>query len=195
MSRLYRLAVAALTLGLPATASAHGTIAGFGGFYAGVLHPLSVPAHLITLVSLGLLISQRPPGQIRFCLPGFVLALVLGLCLTLSLGTFAFETSILGVALVTGLVLAIIPVAPQWLAVGLCVAGGLLIGLDSSPDQSLLRDNLLVAGGILVGCVILPSYLVIITKAIKVDWKLIALRVLGSWIAAATAMVVALHLV
>jgi hydrogenase/urease accessory protein HupE len=44
-------------------AHAHDVVAGVGGFYGGLLHPLLVPAHVLALTSLGLLIGQQTPRQ------------------------------------------------------------------------------------------------------------------------------------
>ena len=43
----------------PGTALAHGSIEGIGDFYSGILHPALVPAHLLVLLSLGLLLGQQ----------------------------------------------------------------------------------------------------------------------------------------
>ncbi len=60
-----RAALAAVILCLAtAAAQAHTVIPGIGGFPGGLLHPLLVPAHALTLIALGLLAgSFARPAQ------------------------------------------------------------------------------------------------------------------------------------
>ena len=62
---MQRCLTAALLLLAPGVALAHGPMPGVGSFYGGLLHPVMVPSHLITLVALGLLIGQRGLGAMR----------------------------------------------------------------------------------------------------------------------------------
>ena len=70
------IAIVALLMG-SAPALAHMPFQGIGGFYGGLLHPVLVPAHALSLVALGLLIGQQSDRRIVSII--FTLALAAGL--------------------------------------------------------------------------------------------------------------------
>ena len=82
MTRLHVAAVVVLSL-LPAAAIAHSPIKGLDNFYAGFLHPLFVPAHLLPILVLGLLFGQQGPARLQTAIIVFLVAVVGGLAATL----------------------------------------------------------------------------------------------------------------
>src|SRR5690554_1493460 len=68
-------------LSLPQLAWSHSPIAGIGQFYGGLLHPLMVPAHTLTLTVFALLIGQSGIRAMRLGYPPFMLCLAVGLVL------------------------------------------------------------------------------------------------------------------
>ena len=82
--------------------SAHMPIEGVGGFRGGLLHPLLVPAHGLSILALGLFIG---PQQHRFVMYGiFVVALAIGLiAIAIALDETPAETVLLAAAALGGL--------------------------------------------------------------------------------------------
>ena len=73
-----------LVLSVPATARAHSAIEGLEGFGGGLLHPLTSPAHLLVIISLGLLTGQRKPLDLKTLFAVFAPCLALALLLTMT---------------------------------------------------------------------------------------------------------------
>jgi len=125
---------AACLLAAPA-AVAHSPIEGIGDFYGGILHPALVPAHLLALVSLGLLLGQLGLDAMRVGYAAFLPALIAGLVAAgAGVSINSLELWLLTGSLVCGLLVAVRVPLPGSLAAVLAGAVGLAVGLDSSPD-------------------------------------------------------------
>jgi hydrogenase/urease accessory protein HupE len=175
---------------LPEAAWAHGVVAGSEGFYAGMLHPLAVPAHVLMLLGLGLLVGQSawpPDGP----LIAFAVALLAGLFVA---GTHLAPPlpapALLTVAALAGLLVAVSISPPP--AVGIVLATGAAIGLDSAPDTALGRGWAAVLAGTWLGAGLLLILVAGAAREPRQTWHRIGVRVLGSWTAASALLVLAL---
>jgi urease accessory protein len=187
-------AAAAVALALMAEpAYAHEIIPGVTGFPGGLLHPVLVPAHLMTLIGLALLAGgskSRP-----------VAALVFAVALIGGLGAIAFGTGetraplvLLGVAAICGLLVAAALPIPRLIVWLIAAVAGVAIGLDSPPDVISIRMAYVIMLGTWLGAVLVLVILAELAARLRRDWQLIGLRVLGSWIAASVILVLALRL-
>lgn len=173
-------------------AMAHAPIKGIGAFYNGMLHPLFVPAHLLLLISLGLLLGQHAPRLSRFGWAAFVLALWVALA-----GGYAIEATVslpallLVALLVAAFVILDRPFATPFAAV-IGIAAGLGIGLDSMPDTASGREAWLGLLGSGIGAVLILSYVGGFAAGLGRPWQRIAIRVAGSWVAASALIVLTL---
>ena len=77
MSGFFRVGLAAAFLFRADPAFAHLPIEGVGGFYGGLLHPILVPAHALSVVALGLFIGRQRERRIPSSI--FAVALIAGL--------------------------------------------------------------------------------------------------------------------
>ena len=196
-----RLAAALVAAGLllPDPAAAHAPIEGIEGFYIGLVHPLTSPAQVLTLVALGLVFGQRWPHHV-----GIALALFAGGCfggIVLGQTGVPFETAetiLLALALLAGALAALWPSSP--VAPGLLAAGcaGLLIGLASTPDPGPFRSTAITLAGSFVGATVLLLYSAggfgAIHEKMTVAWVRIGFRVLAAWVAAIASILLALAL-
>lgn len=109
MYRIFLLPLASiLYVTWPFTASAHVTFTGAGDLFAGLVHPLVVPAHVLVLVALGLLFGQKDKAYRTHMLPIFLATLILGLlCGVLIGGLATLEWYLLITATSLGIVVAI----------------------------------------------------------------------------------------
>jgi hydrogenase/urease accessory protein HupE len=82
--------VVALGALLPSWASAHLVNTDVGEFYAGMMHPLTSPEHLLPTLALALLASQCGKPAARATLLAFPLALLVGTLAGSRLPPFAF---------------------------------------------------------------------------------------------------------
>jgi urease accessory protein len=173
-------------------AIAHAPIKGIGAFYNGLLHPLIVPAHLLLLISLGLLLGQHAPRLSRFGWVAFVLALWVALAGGYSMeATVALPALLLVALLAAAFVMLDRPFAAPFAAV-IGIAAGLGIGLDSMPDTASGRQAWLGLIGSGIGAVLILSYVGGVAAALDRPWQRIAIRVAGSWAAASSLIVLTL---
>jgi urease accessory protein len=162
--------------------------------FAGLLHPLIVPAPVLAIGALALLIGQQTWGR--------NVPMVYAVAVLTGLGAIAMayvpkfnEEMLLALAAITGLLVALARPLPQGLGVPLAAAIGLSLALDSPPEAlALLQANLTLLGTAL-GAVLLLLALLQGTARLRHHWQRIGARILGSWIAAIAILVLALRLV
>jgi urease accessory protein len=182
---------AGATLGLAFGANvacAHVASAQAGAFYAGLLHPLTAPEHVLPMLALGLLAGQRGLNQSQGVLLAFVVALAAGAGLAPS-GTAPGWISLLNVG---SLVVIGVLVAAAWrwpaallyaLALGFGATHGYANGAALPPDLS----PPIFALGLVAATLLTTGYGLVVADALsrlKPAWPRVAVRVAGSWVAA-----------
>jgi hydrogenase/urease accessory protein HupE len=187
----------ALTTFLIATqsADAHPVVEGIGGLQGGLLHPLMVPAHLMTLVALGLLAGQQSNRHRRGLMALLAVSLMAGLILVVAAFSPAHQDDVvLAVAAAAGILVAIARPLPAAISVPLIAIAGAALELDSVPqDISMLTAFLALTGtGAAASTVALT--VAETTARLRRDWQRIGVRVVGSWIAAGAILAVVLRL-
>jgi urease accessory protein len=190
---MWRPALVVLLLLVAEPALAHAPIPGIGGFAGGLLHPILVPAHGLSLLALGLTIGQQR-GR-RVALLSFGAALTAGLvALALAVGETPAEVVLLADTTLLGVLLAgawQLPRPAGWLLAA--IAGGAL-ALDSPPDATTIEEgNVMLLGTALGACAGLAAD-TLGTRLAKDTWNRLGVRVLGSCIAASAILVLALAL-
>jgi urease accessory protein len=194
MIRRLAVCVPLLVAGLVDPAAAHSPIKGIGTFYNGLLHPVLVPAHLLVLAAIGLLIGQQAPRTSRYALPAFAAAVALALLVTSSLPQPLPAWPILAVAIIAGLVVAF-SLAARWVLTALlAILAGAFVGFDSTPDGIPAQQVWLALSGTALGASLIVTYLGGVAAWLDRPWQKIAVRVLGSWVAASAILVLALDL-
>jgi urease accessory protein len=174
-------------------ALAHPAPFGVRGFWGGVLHPVFMTDHVVGILGLGLLIG----GQERWgFLPAaaYAAALVAGLvAMTTGMVPRFANEAVLGTAMVAGLLVALARPLPQALGAVLAIVLGIAIALDSPPEVlSISEANLMLIGtGIGAGAFLIVVALA--SRQAQARWAKIGVRILGSWIAAAAILALALR--
>ncbi len=195
MSRL-RLALGFAGVLLPGVAAAHSPIKGLDNFYAGLLHPVFVPAHLLPILVLGILFGQRGPRSIQPAIIAFLVATLVGLALTALAPAYDVQLPLLIAAAATGVLVALDRDLPLALFALLAVGLGLLIGLDSAQPELSGRARLAALLGTGIAVYLLLLYAMVFADWFgKRNWQRIGLRVLGSWAAASALLVLSLSFV
>jgi urease accessory protein len=193
VTRLW-LTVAFLILLGSKSALAHSSIAGASGFYAGLLHPVVVPAHLIALIGLALWLGQHDQRWIERAIIVFAISLIIGFIL----GRFGPWGDLMSILLVGALALGLMVAAARtlpWQAVAAMASGiALCVGADSVPeDAATLRALLFAVAGTFIGAHLLLLNVVAIVSSSEPAWSKIAVRITGSWIGAVAILVLALN--
>jgi hydrogenase/urease accessory protein HupE len=201
MTRSGRIAAAALVplaccVFFSRAAAAHVAIAGADDFTAGLLHPLFVAAHLLTILALGLLLAQQGVAQVKATLPLFTAGLIAGLAGSgfAPVSPDALEILLLAAAATLGLLVALARPLPRWIAPALAAVSGLAIGLDSSPEAGSAWRSLLALTGTGISACLLVINVLVVVGYLRQPWQRIGVRVVGSWIGASALMVSALML-
>ena len=164
------------------------------GIVAGLVHPVSTPAHVIALIGLGLMAGRN------FSRAGATIIVAFALGLTAGLGAIAWgvgETPasdvLLASATLCGLIAASGLTAPVLLAVPVALVSGTALGLDSPPQSILIGEAVAMLIGTACGGIGALAMIAFLAFAIGHLWHGVLLRVAGSWIAAIAILVLALR--
>lgn len=171
------------------------TAAGSSDLYAGALHALSAPAHLLSFVAIGLLAGQQA-GKAQSMLMVFCLALIAG---TLASSTLPAQPATGSLNLAVTATLGTL-VATAWRLPGpalltLASVCGLGLGWASGSDAGPGTNRWLFAPGVAVAGLAVSTYCLMATDFLlrrNAGWMRIAVRVAGSWIAAIAVLVLAI---
>lgn len=187
---------AALLIAVPATAAAHDLSARYGAFLGASAHVLTEADHLAAFVAIGLLAGQHAGRPRTTALAAFAVALMLGMAGPLVFPALRGFESVDGIFSPTTLLLSGALVAgarrpPMWLiaAVGVAVGGvqGLANGL-AIQDSARAAVSLLGA----VSAAFLTTAIGTVIASIANAPARIAVRVVGSWVAAMGLMLLGL---
>jgi urease accessory protein len=165
------------------------------GFWGGVLHPLFVIDHVIAVLALGLLMgNQQQWGKLPPI--AFVVGMMGGVTVMMSgaVPRYANE-SILGVALIGGVLVALAWPLPVRLGMALAAILGTAIALDSPPEVLSVSEANLMLLGTALGA---TAFVIVVWQAARqarAHWARIGVRAAGSWIAAAAILALALRFV
>lgn len=194
MNRPFRivLVLAVSVVVLQSCAFAH-PMKGVGDFYAGMLHPLTTMDTVLPLVALSLLAGQQQRETAVKIIAAFPAALAAGTLLIAfrpvptSLATFE-----LLITAAAGLLIALARTFPSWMPVGLSMFIGLSIGWSNGAEITTeISAVRFVAGLSMVGLLAI-TYGVGLLRHLKMEWAQVAVRVVGSWLAAVGILVLSL---
>jgi hydrogenase/urease accessory protein HupE len=184
--RNLRWLAAAWMLVLPAAADAHLVTTGLGPFYDGVSHVALTPEDLLPALAVALLAGLRGARAGRlalFALAGAWLAGGLaGLAHPAAVATTALTAT--SFVLVGGLVAADARLRPGWV-VGLAIVVGVVHGYGNGSAMAEARLGILGLAGIVSALFVIVALAAALVVALRAPWTRIAVRVAGSWIAAA----------
>jgi hydrogenase/urease accessory protein HupE len=164
------------------------------GFALGFLNPLTVPAHLLSILALGVFAGSN--RALTAPLAVFAIALGAGLiALTASVGATPARDVLLGVCALNGLGAALAITVPRTLIAVLAAVTGITLGLDSPPETvSIAVGNAMLLGTWISACLLAAAVASCASRLGSHPWQRVAMRVLGSWGAASAIMALALRL-
>lgn len=184
-------------------AQAHIVAARLGDFYVGALHPLTDLQDVVVWLALGVLAGSLGADKGRWLVPLFPVGLVAGLALARLTGLAApgpvvnaLCMVIIGVVLALRVRLPILPLATVAIILG--VLRGMANGAElESGMNALLFGAGLAAVGYVAITLVIAATVSLLSGAGGQDggWKTIAVRALGSWIAAIGVMTAGVALV
>jgi len=192
------MCAAALASMAPLPAFAH-PMPGVGDFYAGMLHPVITMETVLPLIALSLLAGQQRREAAVHLLVAFPTSLIAGALLTTLgnapsyLGVVRLGTVQLVLTAAFGILVAYAGRVPSWLLVALGTVLGVSVGWANAADAfGHINRFRFIAGLALVGFLLLVNGNGLV-RNLKVEWTQIAVRVVGSWIAAVSILVLGLR--
>jgi hypothetical protein len=178
-------------------AFAHVTVPGVPGLIFAFIHTITELPAPLTLIGLGLLAGLNGTRALEWTWLACFPAMVIGIWTTATWGIAVDpEKPLLLVAAATGLLAASGLRLTRPVAVGVALIAGYLLGIFSWPGPASWSTTLYMASGALLGANLSFVYLSIIVGAIVQRWShtwvLIGFRVMASWVAAISILLLAL---
>jgi hydrogenase/urease accessory protein HupE len=174
---------------------AHLVTSGVGPFFDGVAHFFVSLDDLLVVVALGLfggLLGKDAARSLVLVLPvGWLIGLVLGILFADRLEGSSWGTAFS--LLATGLLLASSPKLPTWGIIGAAVVVGLVHGSWNGAAMSATQTSVVASLGIVSAVGVVSLLLSAAAVTVQANWQRIAIRVVGSWIAAFGLLALAWH--
>jgi hypothetical protein len=173
---------------IPGAAGAHIVGARLGDFYAGALHPMTDPIDVVLWVATGVLAGSLGARKASLLVLLFPLGLLAGLALGAATGVdHVSSVADAGLLCLIGLLLAAARPLPAWLlgAIAFAIAG--TRGLVNAGGTQPQTDTLLFAAGLVTAGYAVVTIAMAVTVVFcrpAAGWRPIAIRAIGSWIAA-----------
>jgi hypothetical protein len=167
----------------------HNPVEGIGSFYGGALHPLVVPEQILLLLSYSACLGQQGISSLRRAVPVGLIALLFGVFLQPTLAWAPPQTPLLALAALLGLAVAVQLRLPRIFVTILAALVGLGVGLGTDALEIPAGEELLFQAGAVLGAGFCLLCFSVWFESAKQPWQRIVVRVLGSW-AAATSLIV-----
>ena len=183
-----------IALLVPSVAAAH-PIKGVGDFYAGMLHPLTALEFLLPWIAVALFAGQQGRKAALLTLGIFPLALVSGAGLALIMPAPAWVSGIcLAMIPLLGLAVASALPCPSTVTILLVAIVGSLHGLANGSEITTSMSAWRFIPGLAAAAIMILTYGIGLVRSLHKPWTRIAVRVVGSWIAAIGILVCAFKL-
>lgn len=180
----------------PSLAHAHAAFAGAGDFYAGVLHPITSPEHIMLLLAFGLLAGQNSRQRCSFLLAVFPVAVLTG---ALASQHWQVPQNMLVINVSTviaaGIFLAIGRQLPRFVLGLFAAVVGIAFGMaNGAAIEGQMAPAAFFSGVIAVAFLTLAYLMATGDGLLKLrqGWINIGLRVAGSWTIAIGVLVLSL---
>lgn len=190
--------IAALALLAATPAWAHGAIPGGSAFFAGLVHPALVAAHLFGLIAVALMAAQQGLSPRPHELIGLATGLALGALAAGQVGDPDTDRALWLLCVATAMAVAVGRGYHAAFRLWMPACIGLAIGL-ASGDAALAGGRRIGAlAGSFIGAMVIASQLAVAIEAALRRWPhpalRIGVRVLASWVAACGVLLTALAL-
>lgn len=178
---------------LPGVAEAHLINTSCGPFYDGFCHPFVTPADLLIVLALALFAGSAGPAAGRHILflltVSWLVGMVIGQIWLDSSFTLPVALSAAGSLLVALLVAADLR-SPRVLLGLLGVTIGVGLGLSNGAEFRSVNDGRLALAGNLTCLFVVTTWVTALAVKNDQGWRHIVIRVAGSWIAAASLLMI-----
>jgi hydrogenase/urease accessory protein HupE len=168
---------------------------GAGPFFDGVAHFFVSLDDLLVVVALSLfagLLGKASARWVLLSLPlAWLIGMLLGVYIAMPWDSDAWATGV--TLLVAGLFLAINPTLPVWGVAVMVAALGFCHGSWNGVAMRATQTSTIASLGIVTAATVVTLLLSATAASFHIPWQKIALRVIGSWIAAFGLLAIAWH--
>jgi len=180
-----------VVFGVATHALAHSVNKRFGDFYGGMLHPLTAMEHLLPIIGLGLLAGQQGTKQARWVLLLFATGMLTGAVVSGYVEPISFVAWFNRFSLIAvGILVAFAARLPFPLLAATALLLGLSHGYENTADISTAVATYLFVPGVVASGIALVAVVAAIAVSRQAPWQRVAVRVVGSWIAAIGLLVI-----
>jgi hypothetical protein len=163
--------------------------------FADGLAQFPAPTHLLAVVGMGLLAGQRT-RSIAVLLVLFALGILAGsFAIALAIGETPSALALLGIAAFAGMAAAAAVPLPSFPKNVLTLATGAALALNAPPQAVTVPSAIAAQAGFGGAALATFGLIAVIAAGADRTWQHVAMRVVGSWMAASAILVLALRLV
>jgi hydrogenase/urease accessory protein HupE len=175
---------------------AHLVTSGAGPFFDGIAHFFVSPEDLLVVVVLSLGSGLLGKPTARWLVVALPIAWMAGLAAGMTVARPAEGSSWASATtmLAAGLLLGLHPKLPTWAMASLAALIGLLHGIWNGAAMVATNTSAIASLGIVAAAAVVAVLLSALAVSTSKPWQIIALRVIGSWVAAFGLLALAWHL-
>ena len=174
---------------LPAAASAHLVESGFGDFYDGALHLIVTPGDLLIVIAIALLGGLQGAAIARAMLVALLAGWLVGALTSFALpAAFSLDRIAIVAFGVLGVLVLLDRRMPRTAIIALAIVVGVAEGLGAALSIRAQTVSWLWLAGALSSLAIIGTLLAAVVVAARAPWMKIAVRAVGSWLAAVSVL-------
>jgi urease accessory protein len=167
---------------------------GVGDFYAGMLHPVTTIETIVPLIALSLLAGQQRREVAIKILAAIPAAIVLGTLLILVRPVPAFlGVANLFITTIAGLLIALARPLPSTIPISISIFCGVAVGWANAAEITQDISPVRFISGLAIVGLLLTAYGIGLVRHLRFEWSQIAVRVVGSWLAAIGILILGLR--
>jgi hypothetical protein len=163
--------------------------------FIGGLAQFFIPSHLLAVAAIGLLAGQHAPRFPLRVLATFAIGLIAGsLMVASAIRQNPASLGLLTLAVAGAGLVVLAWAVSDWLIGLMAFATGSALALNAPPHEITIANAVAAQAGLAVAAMAIVALVMTIAMLARRPWQRIAVRVLGSWIAASAILVLALRL-
>ena len=163
--------------------------------FLGGLAEFFIPSHLLVVVAVGLLVGQRARRLPLPIFAVFAIGLILGsVAIASGLQENSTPLALLVLAAISAGLVALAAALPRWLAGLMAFAAGVALPFNAPPHEITIANAVAWQAGLGAAAMLVFAAIAFADTYARAPWQRVAIRVVASWIAASTIIVLALRL-
>lgn len=173
---------------LPHAARAHLVESGFGDFYDGALHLAVTPGDLLVVIGMALLTGMQGPVAARAALASLVTGWAAGALISVILPTVSLDRIAVIAFGALGVLVLLDRRVSRTVVVAIAIAVGIAQGLGAALSVRGQTAGWVWLAGSLTSLIVVATLLAALIVALRAPWTRIAVRAVGSWLVAASVL-------